>query len=913
MPPLFDMPSAARLATVPSLKIDGARAVWIDEHTIAVPREMDDASGAVRTWRGDDVSDWLLMWSPSAQTSIGEGGVHARDLTTIPLAVNAAGMETRQRALHPHLVGHTVLRVPDQWQRSVAEMLTGQLLVARRTHGRIAELTGLQLGPVIDAVYGRKAYADPQGPTFHDGRIQLGLWAPTARRVDLLLWEPDAGPAPRVETARRRSMMRGPHGTWTARLAGEAVGSRYLFEVHVYVPSTGRLETNLVTDPYSSGLTVDSQRSVLVDLEDPAWMPDDWANSVGPRLVSLADAAVYELHVRDFSMTDALVPEDLRGSYLAFGVDGHGSRHLRRLARAGLNTVHLLPCFDVTSIPEQALQPQPAEEELRMLAPDSPVQQKLVARGAAHDAFNWGYDPYHWGAPEGSYTSRPEAADGARRTREFRQMVHALHGLGLRVVMDQVFTHTGASGQNPFSVLDRIVPGYHHRLDARGAPEGSTAANNVATERLMTERLMVDMVVRWAKHYHVDGFRFDLMGHSSVRNMARVRAALDKLTLTDDGVDGHGVYLYGEGWNFGEVADNALFTQAVQGQLSGTRIATFNDRIRDAVRGGRPFDEDPRRQGFGTGLATDPNGAACNREPERMLGHDTDLLMLGLTGNLADYLVPCTDGTTRRGADIDYGGRPAGYAIEPTDVINYVDAHDNETLWDALLLKLPVGMDMGSRIRMNTLCLATVALGQAPFLWHAGADLLRSKSLDRNSYNAGDWFNRLDWTGEDNGFGHGLPSADDNMTRWHWLRPLLRESSLKPTAEDVMEAARQAEMLLRLRRSTRLFRLGTAELVRTKLSFPLSGTERAVPGVITMHIDDRFGPRIDQDLLGVVVVFNTRGEDVRQEISGLAGERLVINPVQLDGPTDVMRRARFDGGVFEVPARTVAVFNHMPS
>ncbi|MEL4503984.1 pullulanase-type alpha-1,6-glucosidase [Luteococcus sp. H138] len=913
MAPLFEARDDVSQPTLSNLQIQGARAIWVDQRTIVVPRSMDDASRGRRTWRGQDVSQWVLLWSSSAQIRLHDGHLHAPDLVTIELPMRDEGLDESQQELHPDLAtGHTVLRVPVPWRRSVPEMLTGQLLVARRSQGTLADLTGLQIGPVLDAVHGRNAQTEQLGPVFEDERITLRVWAPTAQRVTLLSWPPDAGEAPPLETARRRTMLRNANGTWKARLGREMTGGRYLYEVQVYSPSTRRLETNVVTDPYSTGLTVDSQRSVLVDLADPQWLPEGWSSSFGPRLVTLVDAAVYELHVRDFSMSDQLVPQPLRGSYLAFGVDGHGAQHLRRLARAGLNTVHLLPCFDVTSIPEKHPQPQPSRAELASYPPDSHEQQRLVARGAAHDAFNWGYDPFHWGVPEGSYTSTPQAADGVHRVFEFRQMVHALHNLGLRVVLDQVFTHTGASGQSPFSVLDRIVPGYHHRLDRNGDPQGSAAGNNVATERLMAEKIMVDMVVRWARHYHVDGFRFDLMGHSSAQNMARVRDALDELTLAEDGIDGHGVYLYGEGWNFGEVADNALFRQAIQGQLEGTRISTFNDRLRDAVRGGRPFDEDPRRQGFGSGLATDLNHAPGNREPERQLAHDTDLLMLGLVGNLRDYELPCTDGRRRRGDEIDYNGWPAGYATEPFEVINYVDAHDNETLWDALTMKLPQDLPMDQRILMNTLCLATVTFGQAPFLWHAGADLLRSKSLDRNSFNSGDWFNRLDWTGTDNGFGHGLPSADDNMTRWHWLKPLLGDRSLKPSAAQVAAAAHQAHMLLKVRRSSRLFRLGNTEQIITKVHFPLSGTDAARPGVVTMHIDDREGVRVDPDLQGLVVVFNSRGEDVRQEIPALAGERFVVSPLQPQDVYPVIQRAHFDGEAFEVPARTVAVFNHLP-
>ncbi len=364
-------------------------------------------------------------------------------------------------------------------------------------------------------------------------------------------------------------------------------------------------------------------------------------------------------------------------------------------------------------------------------------------------------------------------------------MVGAIHQDGLRVVLDQVFNHTAASGQADKSVLDQVVPGYYHRLDATGAVQTSTCCQNVATEHAMGEKLMVDSVVSWAKNYKVDGFRFDLMGHHSRANMLAVRAGLDALTLKRDGVDGKSIYLYGEGWNFGEVADNALFTQATQGQLGGTHIGTFSDRLRDAVRGGGPFDEDPRRQGFGSGEATDPNGADINAGATAGLAHDTDLVQLGLAGNLKTFsFTSQASGTPVTGDQVDYNGQPAGYADQPDEVVSYVDAHDNETLFDSLTYKLPVATSMADRVRMNTVSLATTALAQTPSFWHAGADLLRSKSLDRDSYDSGDWFNRLDWTGADNGFGHGLPPEAQNSAKWPYMKPLLADPALKPSADE---------------------------------------------------------------------------------------------------------------------------------
>lgn len=287
-------------------------------------------------------------------------------------------------------------------------------------------------------------------------------------------------------------------------------------------------------------------------------------------------------------------------------------------------------------------------------------------------------------------------------------MVKALNEDGLRVVMDVVYNHTAASGQAKTSVLDRIVPGYYQRLLADGSVANSTCCSNTATENAMMGKLVVDSVVTWAKEYKVDGFRFDLMGHHPKANILAVRKALDELTLRKDGVDGKKIVLYGEGWNFGEVADDARFVQATQKNMAGTGIATFSDRARDAVRGGGPFDEDPGVQGFASGLYTDPNSSTANgteAEQKARLLHYQDLIKVGLTGNLADYSFTDTHGKEVKGSEVDYNGAPAGYAAAPGDALAYADAHDNESLFDALTFKLPKDTSADDRARMQVLAM----------------------------------------------------------------------------------------------------------------------------------------------------------------------------------------------------------------
>jgi pullulanase/glycogen debranching enzyme len=217
---------------------------------------------------------------------------------------------------------------------------------------------------------------------------------------------------------------------------------------------------------------------------------------------------------------------------------------------------------------------------------------------------------------------------------------------------------------------------------------------------------------------------------------------------------------------------------------------------------------------------------------------------------------------------------------------------------------------MPDRVRMNTMSLATTALAQTPSFWHAGADLLRSKSLDRNSYDSGDWFNRLDWTGADNGFGHGLPPEADNGAKWPFMKPLLANASLKPAPADVQAASDQAQELLRLRYSSPLFRLGSAQDIEAKVGFPVSGTPDAHPGVVVMRVDDTVGRDADPALKGLVVVFNASPAPVTQHVPGMAGARLALSLVQAGGADTVVKASRWDAGAstLTVPARTVAVF-----
>ncbi|MGQ4416931.1 pullulanase-type alpha-1,6-glucosidase, partial [Streptomyces sp. SAS_269] len=854
-----------------ALDLTTSKAVWIDRNTVA--------------WNGaDGTASTQLLYSPDGSIAVKDGTLTSDDEHWLRLTKTA--LTDAQKAKFPHLKDYTAWSVDPRDRDRVRAALNGQIVASQRAaNGAVLAATGVQIAGVLDDVY--PATGAELGPVFHDGRPTLAVWAPTARSVKLEL---DGRTVPMHRSATT--------GVWSVTGPASWKGKPYRYVVKVWAPSVRKLVTNKVTDPYSVALTADSERSLVVDLNDRTLAPGGWSALRKPKAVPLKDAQIQELHIRDYSVADKTVPAKDQGTYLAFtDKNSDGSRHLRALAKSGTSYVHLLPAFDIATIPEKKADRASTDCDLASYPADSDKQQECVAKTAAKDAYNWGYDPYHYTVPEGSYATDP---DGTARTVQFRKMVQALNQDGLRVVMDVVYNHTAASGQADTSVLDRIVPGYYQRLLADGSVANSTCCANTATENAMMGKLVVDSIVTWAKEYKVDGFRFDLMGHHPKANILAVRKALDALTLKKDGVDGKKIILYGEGWNFGEVADDARFVQATQKNMAGTGIATFSDRARDAVRGGSPFDSDPGVQGFASGLYTDPNSSTANgteEEQKARLLHYQDLIKVGLSGNLAKYRFTDSAGKEVTGAEIDYNGAPAGYADAPGDALAYVDAHDNESLFDALTYKLPKDTSASDRARMQVLAMATAALSQGPALSQAGTDLLRSKSLDRNSFDSGDWFNAIHWNCADgNGFGRGLPMAADNESKWPYAKPLL--STVKVGCPQITGASAAYQDLLRIRTSEKAFSLGTAAQVQDRLSFPLSGKDET-PGVITMRLGD------------LVVVLNATPQRQEQRIGALAGSRFRLHPVQATGTDPVVKSASYatGSGTFSVPARTVAVFS----
>ena len=861
-----------------------ARAFWLNKQLIQWPRV--DGAGVVKLYH----SATGQITAPLDGNVAGADGFITLDRYTGTVPAAAA---TRFKWID----SGAVFAVKDADATRLPTLLKSQLVLVQETAaGKVQNATTAQHAAALDELYAAAANVNDLGVSISGGTTRFKLWAPTAQKVLAFTYDTATGEATTVD----EMAMDAATGVWSAQRTGDLSGKYYRFAVEVFARGTG-LVRNLVTDPYSISLTTDSARSYIADLGAAALKPAGWdASTVPAKVQASTDMVVYELHVRDFSASDSTVSAANRGKYLAFTeANSNGMKHLKAIADAGVTDVHLLPTYDLASIPESACTtPAPTG------AANAETQQAAVTATAGTDCFNWGYDPWHYNAPEGSYAST--AADGAKRIVEFRQMVMGLHAAGLRVGMDVVYNHTTASGQNAKSVLDRIVPGYYHRLDATGAVTNSTCCDNTATEHLMMGKLMIDSAALWAKEYKIASFRFDLMGHQP-------RGVMEQLQTRVNAAAGRSVQLFGEGWNFGEVINGTRFAQAAQGGLGGSGIGTFGDKMRDAVRGGGCCDSGSQlvsNQGFINGLWYDPNPSAGNR-PLNDLRWYGDLIKGALAGSIADYtLTTHWDATLQLknlGGD---GGVPVGYATQPGEVVNYVENHDNQTLFDVNAMKLPAATSKADRARVQLLGVASVALAQGTAYFHAGIDTLRSKSLDRNSYDSGDWFNKLDWTYTDNNFGVGLPRAADNQNTWDLMRPVLANADIKPTATEIAWMRDAFRDLLKIRAGTTLLRLRTAADIQQRLVFHNLGSNQ-LPTVIAATVDGAGYTGANHRKLTYVMNVGTTAQTLT--VPAAAGQAYVLHPVQAAATAAdrrVATEARFDNatGAFTVPARSVAVF-----
>lgn len=541
------------------------------------------------------------------------------------------------------------------------------------------------------------------GLTYGGNACRFKVWAPTASQVEVVLYE-DAGEYDQYGMVHNHegglAFLMNPRkkGTWSLELEGDHTGKYYMYRVSF---SDGTV--NYAVDPYAKAVAAGGARTAIIDMKKTN--PKDWEDDVRPPQIRPTDAIIYELHVRDFSINGGNLFQQ-KGLYRAFTEEGLTDQDgnlvgIDHLVELGITHVHLMPVFDFKTVNELT------------------VHDPSVADGK----YNWGYDPQNFNVPEGSYSSDP--TNPAARIIEFKQMVQALHRKGIRVIMDVVYNHTFGVDDGPF---EGIVPGYFYRTNSEGyLTNGSGVGNELATERPMVRKYIKDSVRYWAEEYHIDGFRFDLMGLIDTRTMTEITNMLQQeIDRT--------ILVYGEPWTGG---DSPLWDKTLKGAQKGKGFAVFNDNYRSAVKG----DNDGYASGFATGW-WGVEGA----------------VLKGVQGAIHDF------------------------TYHPSETINYVTAHDNLNLWDKIVTSLgmrhalsfpewhngspsggytaqeavtsadpyrfvePDNMLSNDTVRRSLLANGIMITSQGiPFL-HAGDEILRSKYGDHNSYRSGDAVNALRWS-----------------------------------------------------------------------------------------------------------------------------------------------------------------------
>ena len=505
------------------------------------------------------------------------------------------------------------------------------------------------------------------GVTYSPSKTTFKIWAPTANAVKLRLYATGDGGAPTQTIQLNKS----DQGVWELTINQDLKDQYYTFQVNI----NGKWLQER-PDIYAKAVGVNGKRGMVVDL--PSTDPKDWNNDKKPALKNFTDILIYELHIRDLSISPNSGIQH-KGQFLGLTETGTKSPNgestgLDYIKSLGVTHVHLLPSFDFNSIDET----KPNEK------------------------YNWGYDPLNYNVPEGSYATDPY--NGNVRIREFKQMVQSLHASGLRVILDVVYNHTADTSSN----FNQFVPGYFYRHTAKGAYSNATACGNeTASENAMMRKYMIESVVYWAKEYHLDGFRFDLMGVHDIETMNEISAALHKIDPT--------IFIYGEGWTAGSspLAEDLRAVKKNASKLD--KIAVFNDDMRDGIKGGW---SDVKSKGFVSGAV----GKA-------------ESVKFGIVGSTQHAQIDYNK--------VNYSKVP--WAAEPYQSINYVSCHDDNTLFDRLKISNPDVSEV-DLIKMDKLANAIVLTSQGvPFL-HAGAEMLRTKQGVANSYNSPDSINQIDWS-----------------------------------------------------------------------------------------------------------------------------------------------------------------------
>lgn len=488
--------------------------------------------------------------------------------------------------------------------------------------------------------------------SYQQGMTEFRLNAPTGATLRIY----DNGSD--TKAAQTVKMKKASNGEWVATVKGNLKGKFYTFD-------TGNGECPGL---FAKAVCVNGDRAAIVDMTDTN--PEGWANDVRPGLKSPCDLVIYELHHRDFSIDESSGLVN-KGKFLALAEP----KAIDYLKRLGVNAIHILPSFDFASVDETRLdQPQ----------------------------YNWGYDPKNYNVPEGSYATDPY--EPTRRIKEFKTMVMALHKAGIRVILDVVYNHTFNIKNSNFQ---RISPDYYYRKTADGKySDGSGCGNETASEKPLMRTYMIESVKYWVNEYHIDGFRFDLMGVHDIETMNQIRHEVNNIDPS--------IYIYGEGWSAGSCAypTEKLAMKANAQKLDG--IGAFSDEMRDALRG--PFSDD-HKGGFLAGVS----------------GQE-ESIKFGIVGAIQHPQVDMTK--------VNYSKAP--WTNSPSQMVSYVSCHDDMCLTDRLRTSMP-GINTDELIRLNLLAQTAVFTSQGVPFMLCGEEMLRDKKGVANSFRSPDSINHLDW------------------------------------------------------------------------------------------------------------------------------------------------------------------------
>lgn len=694
----------------------------------------------------------------------------------------------------------------------VLDVMSGTFLMYR---------TGVALTSILDDLF----YTDSTlGQIWKANEVEIKIWSPTARQMIIHVYASANAQVPVLS-----EKMQVDSGIWSYSLPRSYTGYYYKLEVKNFFPNLQNYVDVWVTDPYSPSVSEDGERTLLIDLEDPTTKPAGWETYSLPAPVKTIDSVIYESHIRDLTAADKFVSPALRGKYAALAIpDTSASRHLKSLKNAGLTHLHLLPFNDFATVPENEKEQQ-ALPDRDWHAPDE--APTALARIRETDNYNWGYDPVHWLSPEGSYATD---ANGISRVLETRKMIMALHRMGLHVTQDVVFNHTYAADFSEKSVLNKLVPFYYYRLESKGLIANSSCCADTASENRMMEKLMNDSLIHWIKHYHITSFRFDLMSFHSRETMVRLRENIKDTLQEVFSVPTDSVLIYGEAWPFGSLNAKSPNTAMTQKNSFGGGIGVFNDRFRDALRGGTTNLAEPSDQGYITGLLDRFNFSPRNRNSpvsysdrsEKFL-HLKDVVKIGLAGNLRDFRFTEHWGSHQTGGSIHYRGSPVAYAQAPQETINYVSAHDGTTLWDAIQAKsayqsewaAPPTTELWERVRRHQLALSFVLFSQGiPFI-EGGTEILRSKNGDIDSYDSGDYYNALDFSLKSNNWNRALPPEWKNGSEWSFWSARIIDRTLAPRPEDISATLNLFKAMLEIRKNFVVFRMNNLAEIQKQLEF----------------------------------------------------------------------------------------------